>query len=83
MVRLGPAWTTQRDHDSKMNYNTVIKYISCVCTLEHTTTHVEARGWLTRTSSQPLMSSGKQTQASKQLAPLPTELSSAQKSLGA
>lgn len=66
-----------------MNYNTVIKYISCVCTLEHTTTHVEARGWLTRTSSQPLMSSGKQTQASKQLAPLPTELSSAQKSLGA
>lgn len=62
---------------------TLFIFTYCVCTLEHTTTHVEARGWLTRTSSQPLMSSGKQTQASKQLAPLPTELSSAHKSLGA
>lgn len=82
MVRLGPAWTTQQDRDSKMNYNTMLNislkrftlfiFTYCVCALANTSQ------WMAyKNKFSLLMSSGKQTQASKQLAPLPTELSSA------
>lgn len=51
----------------------------CVCMLAHTTTHMETRGRrLIGTSSLTYMSSGKQTQASKQQAPLSTGRSSGQ-----